>query len=133
MGKDKFIPIIAIILLLIGISSTIYVHANFVDKSTITINGDEYTIEEINSLANLKTIQTNEGEVVGVSLEDLLSKIGNACLSCSEFTVKAKDGYEKTINWDILKTGVLTKENRVVFPNTSKSLWVRDVVEIEVK
>jgi len=47
MGKEKIIPILAMTLLLIGIFSAIYVHANQINKDTIAINGEEYSINQI--------------------------------------------------------------------------------------
>lgn len=133
MGKEKIIPILALIVLLIGGTSTAYVYATQIDKDTISINGEDYTIEQIFYMGETKTIQTVEGEKTGVSLESLIQKAGVGCPSCHEYTIKAKDGYQKTVNWEIMKTGVLTDVKKVFFPNTPKAFWVRDIVEIEVK
>ncbi|MCK5636944.1 MAG: hypothetical protein KAH91_05920, partial [Thermoplasmatales archaeon] len=104
-----------------------------IDKETIAINGEEYTIDQLFYIAEEKTIQTIEGEKTGVSLEDLISKIGIGCPSCYEYTIKAKDGYQQTVEWDIMKTGVLSNIKKVYFPDTPKKFWVGDIVEIEVK
>lgn len=131
-GKEKLIPIFAIIVLLIGSFSALYVHATQINKDTITINGEEYSIEQLFSMVDLKTITTDEGEKIGISLEDLMIKVGVGCLSCNDYTIKAKDSYQQTVNWDVMKTGILTDYGRVYFLNTAHSFWVRDVVEIEV-
>ena len=55
LGKEKLIPIFAMIVLLIGTFSAIYVHATQIDKDSITINGQEYTIDQIFSVAESKT------------------------------------------------------------------------------
>jgi len=132
MGKQKIIPVLAMVLLLIGIISALYVHATQINKNTITINGQEYTYDDLFLLGGEKTIKTVDGEVTGASLENIIKSIGIACTSCSKYTIKATDGYQKTIEWNVLKTGALSKENRVYFPDTPKALWVSDVVEIEV-
>jgi len=132
MGKQKIIPILAMAILLVGIISTLYVYAVQINKDTITVNGQEYTYDALLLLGGEKTIETVDGEVAGVSLENLVKSIGIDCTSCSKYTIKAADGYQKTIEWDVLKTGVLSKESRVYFPDTPKALWVRNVVEIEV-
>jgi hypothetical protein len=132
MGKQKIIPVLAMVLLLIGIISALYVNATHINKNTITINGQEYTYDYLFLLGGEKTIKTVDGEVTGASLENIIKSIGIACTSCSKYTIKATDGYQKTIEWNVLKTGVLSKENRVYFPDTPKALWVSDVVEIEV-
>lgn len=132
-GKEKLIPIFAMIVLLIGTFSAIYVNATQVDKDTITINSQEYTIEQIFSIAKPKTIETDEGIKSGVSLKDLMIKVGISCTSCNKYTFKAKDGYQQTVDFEILKSGILTDYSRVYFPNTAHALWVSDVIEIEVK
>ena len=131
-GKEKIIPVLAITVLLIGISSAIYVHATQVDKETITINDQEYTIDQIFSIAEPKTIDTDEGIKSGVSLSDLMLKVGISCKSCNKYTFKAKDGYQQTVDFETLKTGILTNYNRVYFPDKAHALWVSDIIEIEV-
>jgi len=133
MGKEKLIPICALFVILISVISTFYVYATEIDKDTITINREEYTIEHIFYLGTIKTIQTIDGEKNGVALDDLIQKIGIGCPSCFEYTIKGKDGYQKTVDWNIMKTGVLTEVKKVYFPNTPKAFWVGDIVEIEVK
>ena len=133
MGKEKIIPILAIVFLITGTTSAIYVHEAQINKDTITINGQEYTAEQIFSTAEYKTIETDEGIKSGVSLESLMVKVGITCPSCNKYTFKAKDGYQQTVDFETLKSGILTNYSRVYFPNTAHALWVRDVIEIEVK
>jgi hypothetical protein len=133
MGKEKLVPVFAMILLLIGVFSTLYVHASQVDKDTIKISGREYTIDQIFSIASTKVIQTDEGEKTGADLEELIAKTGTDCSSCNQFTFKAKDGYQQTVTREIMKTGILTSSSIVYFPDTAHTFWVRDVIEIEVK
>ena len=133
MGKEKIIPILAFVIMIIAVTSNVYVYATQIDKETIAIQGKEYSIDEIFFITEDKTIQTNDGEKTGASLEDLVMKAGVICPSCSEYTIKAKDGYEQTVDWDIMKTGILAEEGRVFFPDTPKKFWVSDIVEIEVK
>ena len=133
IGKEKLIPILAMIVLLIGTFSAIYVHATQINKDTITINGQEYSIDQLFSMVDLRTIETDEGKKTGVALEDLMIKVGIGCLSCNDYIIKAKDKYQQTVNWNVMKTGILTNNSRVYFPNTAHSFWVRDVIEIEVK
>jgi len=133
LGKEKLIPIFAMVVLLVGTFSAIYVHASQIEKDSITINSQEYTIDQIFIIAESMSIETDEGVKSGVSLMDLINQVGIGCISCNEYTFKAKDGYQQTVDFEILKTGILTDYSRVYFPNTAHALWVRDVVEIEVK
>lgn len=133
MGKEKIIPILAVIIICISVFSSIYVYATHIDKETIAINGNEYTMDEIFSLSEERTIETVDGAKAGAALDDLILKAGVGCPSCNEYTIKAADGYQKTISWDDFKTGVLSDSGRVFFPDTPKAFWVSDVIEIEVK
>lgn len=133
MGKEKLIPILALIIILISGISTAYVFSIEINKDTITIYGEEYTIDQIFYIGEKKTIQTIEGDINGVALDNLIQKIGIGCPSCFEYTIKAKDGYQKTVDWIILKTGVLTHIKKVYFPDTPKAFWIGDIIEIEVK
>ena len=132
MGNEKLLPVFAIAVLLIGCFSALYVNAIEVDSKTIKINNEEYTINQIFSLVNTRTIITDEGEKTGVALDDLIIKTGSICSLCNAYTFKSKDGYQQTVTWDYLKKGVLTQENRIYFSDTAHSFWVRDIVEIEV-
>jgi hypothetical protein len=133
MGKEKLLPVFAIIIILIACFSALYVHAVEVDSEKIKINNQDFTINEFFSIADKRTIITDEGEKTGVALDDLILKTGSLCSSCNTYTFKAKDGYQQTVTWDYLEKGVLTKENRIYFSDTPHSFWVRDIVEIEVK
>jgi len=132
-GKEKIIPIFAMIVIFVGIFSTIYVQSTNIDKDTIKINGQEYTIDQLFSMGEMRIIEIDEEEITGIALDDLISKVGVGCPQCVKYTIKAKDKYQQTVDWDIMKTGILTDYNRVYFPNTAHSFWVRDVIEIEVK
>lgn len=132
MGKEKIIPFLAIIVILISGTSTAYIYVTQTNKDTISINGEDFTIEQLYNIGEIRTIQTSEGEKTGISLEELILKIGISCPSCYEYTIKAKDGYEKTVNWDIMSTGILTDSYGVFFPYIPKAFWVRDIIKIEV-
>jgi hypothetical protein len=119
-------------LLLVGTSSAIYVNETQIDKETISINGIEYTIDQIFGIGNIKTIITDEGEKTGVALDDLIYKLNINCPECSSYTIKGSDNYQQTVDWDIIKTGVLTDHNKVFFPDTAHYLWVKNIIEIEV-
>lgn len=132
LGKEKIIPIIAISLLLVGTSSAIYVNETQIDKVTIAIDGIDYTIDQIFAIGTIKTINTDDGKKTGIALDDLMYKVNINCPDCSSYTIKGSDNYQQTVDWDILKTGVLTDYREVFFPDTAHYLWVKNIVEIEV-
>lgn len=132
-GKEKIIPILAISVLLLGVFSALFVNATQIDKETININGNEYSIDQLFSMCNSRSIETDEGEKTGIALDDLILKVGVSCPTCHNYIIKAEDKYQQTFSWDILKTGVLTDYSRVYFPDTAHTFWIRNVIEIEVK
>jgi len=131
--KEKIIPIVAISILLLGIFSALYVNATQIDKDTINVNASEYTLSYLFSICKKVTIDTDDGQKTGIALDDLISKVGVGCVTCHNYVIKAEDKYQQTFTWDVLKTGILTDDSRVYFPNTAHTFWIRNVVEIEVK
>jgi glycine betaine/choline ABC-type transport system substrate-binding protein len=61
-GKEKIISILAISVLLLGIFSALYVNATQLNKDTVSINGNEYTLNQIFSMCTKRTIETDDGE-----------------------------------------------------------------------
>jgi len=132
MGKEKLIPIFAMIVLFVGIGSTVYVQASQSNSDTIKVYNQEYTIEELFSIADKRTITTDDGEKTGIALDDIITKTSSVCTTCNQYTFKAKDGYQQTVPWGYMQKGILTEESRVLFPDTAHSFWVRYIIEIEV-
>ena len=49
------------------------------------------------------------------------------------YTLHGVDGYEKTVTWENMKNGLLTKNQESVFSDLPKAFRVKDIVTIEVK
>jgi len=139
-GKEKIIPILAMVVLLIGIFSTIYVNAIENDKklpdNKLMINGNEYSFEKLSKNFQSVTIETDDGEKTGLPLEKIITYAGVNCPSCNRYTFKASDPYQQTALWTDVKTGILTYDEkynlRVYFPNLAHTFWVYNLIEIEV-
>jgi len=140
LGKEKIIPILAMIVLFIGIISTIYVNANENKEElpgvSIIINGNEYSFQKLNEIFQNITIDTDEGKRTGLPLEKIITYSGVNCPSCNRYTFKASDPYQQTALWKDVKTSILTYDNeyniRVYFPNLAHTFWVYNLKEIEV-
>jgi len=137
MGKEKLLPIAALIILLTGASSTIYVYAtqevNIVenmDVEIITIWNKQYTIEYIFSIAEPRAF--TDLNFSGIALDDLIIKIGIDCPECYTYTIIAEDGYQKTIKWENMQNGLLTEDKMTVFTDLPKAYRIKNIVEIEV-
>ena len=128
MGKEKLLPIVALMIVLIGAGSTAYVYATTVDTEFINVNNQEYTIDQLLFIGKERTLETFSG----VALDDLMIKIGVPNPVEHEYTITAADSYQKTVTWENMKNGLLTKDRVSIFSDLPKSFRVRDVVKIEV-
>jgi len=130
MGKNQLLPIFALLILLIGSVSSIYVYATQVTDNTLLVNGQQYTIDQLFSLAQPRTL--NESQYTGIALDDLILKTGVTQPEQHRYTLRGSDGYEKTVTWENMKNGLLTKESESVFSDLPKAFRVQDVITIEV-
>jgi len=137
MDKEKIIPFLAMAILLIGTFSTAYVHitqsVGINNDTTIIINNVQYNIDTLFETYTLRTIQTDDGDYTGISLDELIINTDIPCPSCHQYTIIAIDGYKQTVSWKDIQNGILHEDQRVYFPDLAHSFWVRDVIEIEVK
>jgi len=121
VNKEKMLPIFAMVILVIGISASIYVHAQQSQKTEsqgrLFINKVSIDINELFSTFQLKAIETDEGEKIGISTDEIIQRNGIECPSCHSYTFVASDGYQQTVTWEYMQKGVLTEESRVFFPD----------------
>jgi len=130
MGKKNFIPILALCVLLLGAGSTAYVYTTQVDASFITVNNQEYTIDQLFILAESRTFE--DIEFTGIAFDDLIIKTGISSPEKYDYTLTASDGYQKTVTWENMQNGLLTAEGMSVFPDLPKAFRVKDIIKIEV-
>ena len=128
MGKEKFIPIFALIVLLIGSLSSVYVYATQINSEYIKVNGQDYTIDQLFFIGKKRTFDTYSG----IALDDLIVKTGVSNPEKHEYTIIAADGYQKTVKWENMEKGLLTKDGQSIFDGLAKAFWVKDIVKIEV-
>lgn len=133
MGKEKLIPISALIVIIIGSLSSAYVYATTSNSEYITIDEADYTIDQLFFIGEQKNVESNEEVFTGVALDDLIIKIGISNPEKHEYTIIAADGYQKTVQWENMKNGLLTEEGQSIFSDLPKAFWVKDIIKIEVK
>jgi len=131
MGKDRLLPIFALLILLIGSVSSIYVYATQATTNTLLVNGQHYTMDQLFSLAQPRSF--NESQYSGIALDDLMLKTGVVHPEQHTYTLKGADGYEKTVTWENMKNGLLMKDKESVFSDLPKAFRVKDIITIEVK
>ena len=129
MTKKKLIPIIAVVVLLIGIGTSLLLFLNNRNSSVVTINGTEFSSKEIFTLSSERSID----EYSGVALDELMVDAGVSDPEGLEFTLIGSDGYQKTVFWENMQNGLLTPDLMSVFSDLPKAFMVKDIVEIEVE
>ena len=128
MGKERLIPIFALVILLISSISTLYVYATTTNSDFIIVDGTEYTIDQLFFLGEDRSIS----EYIGTALDVIIKKTGIATPESQTYTLIAADGYQKTVQWENMQNGLLTREGQSIFSDLPKAFWVKDIVEIEV-
>jgi len=135
MRVERFVPAIAILLLIVGIFSTVYVQSlqERTDGEYVKINGERFTSNEIQKCSEKKIKASEGGEYTGISLADMINKSGVKDPETHKYKIIGSDGYSKTVEWEYVKNGVfLVEEKKAVFSDLPKQFWVRDIVEIKV-
>jgi hypothetical protein len=131
MGKDRFIPIIALIMLALASISSVYVYTTQANTNTILMNGQHYTIDQLFSFTKPRAFA--DLNYSGIALDDLVIKTWVKNPESYTYTIIGSDGYQKTVTWENMKNGLLTKNRESVFSDLPKAFRVKDVVTIEVK
>jgi hypothetical protein len=131
MGKDRFLPVIALIILVIASISSVYVYTTQANTETILINGQHYTSDQLFSFTKPRAFA--DLNYSGIALDDLVTKTGVKNPESHTYTIIGSDGYQKTVTWMNMKNGLLTKNRVSVFSDLPKAFRVKDVVTIEVK
>ena len=131
MGKDQVLPLLALLMLLTASSTSLYVYATETTIYTILVNNQEYSIDQLFSFTVSRSF--HELNYSGIALDDLMVKTGVINPDQHTYTLRGADGYEKTVTWENMKNGLLTKNQVSVFSDLPKAFRVKDIVTIEVK
>ncbi len=131
MGKDRLLPITAVFILFIASTSTLYVYASHPTNDTLLVNDQEYNIDQLFLI--IKPRLFNDTNTTGIALDDLMIKIGVSQPEQCTYTLRGSDGYEKTVTWENMKNGLLTKNRESIFSDLPKAFRVKDIIMIEVK
>lgn len=129
MNNKRLIQIFAIIVILIGIGSTVYVQLTKTGSAQITVNGKDHTINQLFDLAEARTIE----EESGIALDDLMVKVGIENPEEYEYTIIGADGYQKTVKWENMRNGLLTVERESIFSDLPKAFRIEEIIEIKVE
>ncbi len=119
----------AIIVLMVGITATVYVNSTKVDATQIIINSNEFTVDHLFQIAEERSIESESG----IALDHLMKEIGVSNPEMLQYTLIGADGYQKTVLWKNLQNGILTRNRESVFSDLPKAYSVKEIVEIKVE
>lgn len=125
---NPVLGIIAIIVLAGSFSILMYNTLTEEDTDTLTVNGTEYTWEDLFDDFDTTTLDDNEG----ILLSDIVEDTELANPEDHEYKIIASDGYTKTVSWDDMQNGIVQESKETYFSELPKQFYVKDVVEIEV-
>lgn len=131
MKKGKVLLLTAIILIAVGIGSTLYIYLfqSSSEAETLLVNKEEISLSQLFDVLEQKKIKDYQGIVLG----NIIEKAGVENPEKCSYTIVAADGYQKTVFWENFKEGILTRGKRMVFSDLPTQYWIRNVVKIEVK
>ena len=131
MKKGKVLLLTAIILIAVGIGSTLYIYLSqsSSEAETLLIGKEKISLSQLFRVLEQRKIKDHQGIVLG----NIIEKAGVENPEKHSYTIVGVDGYQKTVLWENFKEGILTREKRVVFSELPRQYWIRDVVKIEVK
>ena len=131
MKKGKVLLLAAIILIAVGIGSTAYIYLSqsSSEAETFLVGKEEISLSQFFDVLEQRKIEDYQGIVLG----NIIEKAGVENPEKHSYTIVAADGFQKTVSWENLKEGILTREKRVVFSDLPRQYWIRNVVKIEVK
>lgn len=130
-GKKRFLILLAVILVVIGVGSTLYITLfKGTEKTEVLLVGEtEFSLNELFGTSDLITV----GEYQGVALAEVINKAGIKNPEAQEYTIIAEDEYQKTVEWESIKEGIFTREKRVVFPDLPQQYWIKNTTRIEIR
>ena len=103
------------------------------DTTKVIVNGTEYTRNDVFTYFGAVSFEANDESYEGVRLSDIIIESGLPNAASHDFRISASDGYQKDVSWDDMVDGYLVEEEfKTVFPELTRSFWVRDVISIEV-
>ena len=102
------------------------------EKEKITVNGLEFTVEELfGTLAAVNITGSDGKQYEGITLSDLINHTLLLDSQDLQYSIEASDGYKKNVTWADMQLGVLVRPDLMTaFPHLPGKYRVRDVVRI---
>jgi hypothetical protein len=100
-----------------------------ITTDTLTVAGRQYTWEQpFDSMFDIVGINGTDG----IRLSDLVNHTGLATPASCNYTLRASDDYNKTVDWSSMQSGILVQDgHKTLFEFLAKAYQVKDLVTIE--
>ena len=129
MTKNKWIPIVAAVVLVIAIGASVYAYMQQQSAGSVSINGTTYSAKELMEMGSERAVE----EFSGAALDEVVVSAGVDGPEAKEYTIIAADGYQKTVTWENMQNGILTPDLMSAFSDLAKAFRVKDVIEIKAE
>jgi len=124
--------VIAAVVLLASAAFLIYALTPKGDEDKVVVCGKDYAWDDLYIKFDKKAFEASDVSYEGVLLSDIVTDSGQKDPASHDYKLTGSDGYSKTVTWTDMENGYLVKsEKKAVFPDLTKSFWVRDVITIE--
>ena len=103
------------------------------DTSKVIVNDVEYTWAELFDDFESESFEANGDDYLGIPIGRIINDTGLENPTSHQYRITGSDDYQKDVSWTDVENGYLVKdENKVVFPEKTRSFWVKNLVTIEV-
>lgn len=130
---NTVLGIIAVLVLVLSFSTFAYSIIPKGDASLVVVNEIDYSWDTIFSDFEMTNFTASETEQQGVLVSSILLDTGLENPQTFTYRFTGLDGYQKDVAWqDVQNAYLVENEHKVVFPDQTRSFWVKDLASIEV-
>ncbi len=130
---NTVLGIFAILILVLSFSAFAYSLVPKGDASLIVVNEVNYGWDAIFTDFEMELFTASGDDFQGVLVSNILLDTGLENPESHTYRFMGLDGYQKDLGWQDVQNGYLVEdEHKVVFPNQTRSFWVKNLASIEV-
>ena len=130
---NTVLGIFAVLILVLSFSAFAYTLIPQGDASLVVVNEVDYSWDAIFTDFEMTDFIASEEKYQGVLVSSILLDTGLENPESHTYRFTGLDGYQKDVTWQDVQNGYLVEdEHKVVFPNQTRSFWVKDLASIEV-